>query len=104
MNLLEFLQSLGNTKEEVAAYLKEKGFKGSPRHRHCCPIAVALRAEFHQIPTVTPGKSCLRATVNGGVTQEAYLPTACMAFVAAFDEREYPELEDIINEHHHPLP
>lgn len=85
--LRQFLESLGDTPDEIAARLKRWGIKGRRKSYSSCPIANALQAKFGRgFVAVSAGS----ATVNGA---RAQLPAACNTFIRAFDRsRRYRSL------------
>ena len=106
----ELLKSLGDTADEVAGGLRQRGIKGAKDDGCCCPIANLIKAEF---PEARDGKwsdddgawfvceSYVR-TPDGVLRTRA---TAIGEFIEAFDEgipsddfwcneRPYADLED----------
>lgn len=74
------MQALGNTPGDVAATLFDRGIRGFKSCTRGCPLAVYLHVIGYE------GYSISRKWVHDGHGEFAeVLPTACVAFVDAFD-------------------
>lgn len=88
----EFLNSLGDTPDQVRDSLVSKGVKGLICEPCMCPVARALNDEFNGYSTVGTGDVV--------VYDESYetriavpVPEGVRKFISMFDARHYPELE-----------
>jgi hypothetical protein len=89
----EFLRSLGDTADEVAASLKRAGIRGCRLAAGDCPIERAL-ALTGIVDDPKVGRNDWYSRVSYGRYSEAHpLPAACKDFVSRFDNCEWPELE-----------
>lgn len=90
-DLLNHLEILGNTAEQVAESLRTDGIKGACRSRKGCPLANYLKSLGHENPSVMGNPDSAFA----GLGLEPYhctLPPACFDFLYRFDRGEFPEL------------
>jgi|694.fasta_scaffold31297_14 hypothetical protein len=109
--ITHFLESLGNTSEEIANSLYTKGIKGEKRNSKFCPIIKVIYQEF---PTLCAGLTLKTketfyvwsirgkrriATVvttmltwNDTQTIDPILPQAVKTFVDDFDHGKFPHL------------
>ena len=112
--ITKFLESLGNSSEEIAKTLQEKGIKGEIGNWEFCPIIKAIYQEF---PNMSKGLKALFYHYHAGyrslgsygfVWAESYTtfkltwddyqtidpacPNVIGEFVKDFDARKYPEL------------
>lgn len=90
--VLEFLESLGSTSEEIADTLAFNGVTGFPTHARSCALAVALERKFATFFSV--GISNVKQVrAEGGVEGPAIpLSAILQEFTLKFDMRKYPEL------------
>ena len=89
--LKKALADLGETHEQVAARLKEKGIRGNRISFGSCPIALYLQKELG----AKIGVDGMMATViddDGFQVESARLPQACSLFTSHFDAGKYPDL------------
>lgn len=78
--LLKFLNSMGNTADDVANFMRKHGIKGYPGPFRC-PIANAIGRKFRGI-----GDYAVRGTeVRVGGDISTRLPAACQLFIHYFD-------------------
>lgn len=92
MTIAEALDSLGTDPDEVACTLREGGFRGRPCIADHCPVSRYVRAKCG-IPAdlyVVAGTEGVSA--SGYVP--AFTPSAVAAFITAFDDDGYPDLDD----------
>lgn len=75
----KFCATLGQSKNEIAASLQERGFKGQRRDRIKCPLFSAIKAE---IPTF-----------DWRLMLPIFFPGAPGEFLLSFDRGEFPGLE-----------
>lgn len=92
MNLQEYLDTLPKTKDEIASLLKERGIKGQKSKCYYCPVANLLKQEGFNA-SVTPAYVRDWRKVGNGVS-ELPISEGVREFVIAFDNSEYPELEE----------
>lgn len=86
--MLELLEGLGGTADEVAAALAARGVTGRRGESCRCPIAALLSRESGVAVTVGV------ATVSSD-GRPCELPPACREFVRRFDLGMYPSLEEV---------
>ncbi len=95
------LASLGETSDEVAAALREAHVAGVPRSNRSCPIALYLNSVMGPDPrvrSVAVGQCSLLISVASPRDLRpagrlfVQLPKPVRAFVAAFDNQQYPEV------------
>lgn len=82
---IELLNSMGNTADEVAAFLKEKGIKGNRAAAGSCPVAVYMRSQGGDATAAVFGR-------YGNQEYSVHVPDPVYAFIVAFDSGVYPEL------------
>lgn len=83
------LKSLGKSEDQVAKSLKDYGITGSRCQPYHCPIAQYLNKSFSLGDTAWASNR--RA---GFLGVHANMPRPVHDFVTAFDNGEYPEMED----------
>jgi hypothetical protein len=88
--ILNILNQLGETSEEVAQSLKDKGFKGKRKRAHCCPIYQYLTSHGLDVG-VSPNEIVLYDITTKGCDITAPLPIK--QFIYDFDDGKYPNLE-----------
>jgi len=89
--LKEYLPTLGNCADEIAASLVKDGIKGKARSPQACPLAVAIRQNVDNIWkwfVVKPN----RVAFNDYQIMDYYLPIEFTTFIRCVDTGEYPEL------------
>ena len=92
------LRNLGDTPDEIAAFLEGQGIKGQRHHASGCVLAVYLHKVFDM--SVSVGYSAMLHTtikkldINFGYKPEAIcpLPSSTRLFVLKFDDGKYPNL------------
>ena len=101
--LLSELAALGDTRDAVAATLKDKGIKGYRNSLGSCPVARYLRTCGYQwayvmAHNVTVGESQAPGAITPYRTSQgeiAVLPSeAVSSFIIAFDQGMYPEVNE----------
>lgn len=81
------IAGLGANPTEIAATLANKGIVGIPGCPQFCPLAVYLRGQGYEYPSIST-----RITV-GESRVEYDLPLPALMFVSAYDSGAFPELE-----------
>jgi hypothetical protein len=112
--ITEFLESLGNSSEEIAKNLSDMGIKGEVGNPQFCPI---IKAIYHKMPDMSRGLKVLtiryssgyrkfgvygylwmngydaiKVTWNDCQTIDPHCPSVIGDFVRDFDSGKYPEL------------
>lgn len=103
MLLNQYLNSLGNTSEEVAASLRTQQIKGRKNDVRLCPI---LNGIYQACPDYWSGLRIhggrkrksgdhwhYSATLNDSQILDPTLPQPVMDFIGDFDSGKYPDLE-----------
>lgn len=102
MLVSEYLKSLGETPDAVAASLRAQGIKGKKGSRCLCPI---LNGIYKACPDYWSGLQIVNgskdkdgnwhycATLNDAQIMDPHLPQPVMNFIGNFDEGKYPDLE-----------
>ena len=88
----EFMKSLGEYPEQVAAKLDEMGIKGKMGVSDSCPLANAIKREFDVCADVD--------YVGTGIEVDGKFitfctPIGCDQFIQDFDKGEYPHLDEL---------
>lgn len=83
---LDFLRSLGDTRDDVAAWLRQHECKGVMGTSTRCPLACALHGKFGGTWHVN------NLDFANEIHVPAPLPEACRDFTAHFDSNLYPDL------------
>jgi hypothetical protein len=91
-NLLDVLNGLGSTADAIAEELLAADVTGMREDPECCPIANYLTRCTDARPSVQ--REYVSLTWQDGSELEVRTPDPVRFFVAAFDSREYPELDD----------
>lgn len=94
MTLLEAIEALGTTPEQVSSKLRDMGIKGYRRMASSCPIAKYVKAcGFPHVTVATYVKVYQdRGSDIGDVADQTHLlPQGVRDWIAGFDEGEYPE-------------
>lgn len=86
--VLRLLNSLGNTKDEVAASLKERNITGYPGVGQSCPIAMFVKSAAD-----TDYCSAGDEHIYFDFGYSVETPEAIGEFIISFDEGKYPELK-----------
>ncbi|MEO3922667.1 hypothetical protein ABGB07_02110 [Micromonosporaceae bacterium B7E4] len=83
-DVMDRLTELGDSANEIAEALEDKGITGVPQSDCACPIAVYLSSDFGAVQV---GDEVI-------TIQELRIPTpaAVTEFIYAFDQEEFPEL------------
>jgi len=92
--LRDFLESLGNSPDEVASNLASKGIKGSRSVSVSCPVTNVVKKYF-ETDNVSTGLSLCSVNVltdYEGPSAQVELPYSVQVFVFRFDNGEFPEL------------
>lgn len=84
------LASLGDSADDIAAFLEGQGVRGRPRTRSLCPIATHLRDVFGYTACVSCQTISLSSTT--GLHALVGTPKAVSGFISAFDGGAYPAL------------
>lgn len=113
MSIEEFLESLGNTSEEVANSLEQMGIKGECYNGEYCPVTKAIYQKFPKMSrglktvySITypryidsiygklyiEGSNSVIITWDDIQTLDPDCPKAIADFVRNFDNRKYPNL------------
>jgi hypothetical protein len=93
----ESLINLGETDDDIAKALLERGVRGVRGMARCCPIANYLTKEFPGIKGI--GVTPVYVRVDDGVGEVyAFLPESAEAFVKRFDRGDYKGLMIAIEE------
>ena len=87
--ILAFLHALPSTPEGIAAYLHERGVKGTPCASHACALAVWLQRETYGAVDVS--QSRVEVTAREW-SFTCHLPSHVSDFVVGFDEGCFPML------------
>jgi hypothetical protein len=86
MSIVNDLDALGKTSEQVADFLKARGVKGTIGNVYSCPIANYLNSLNHKVAGVSWGS--IRFQYGGCIDT----PPAVCQFIVDFDQGKYPEL------------
>lgn len=90
---LHYLDRLGS-KDAIADYLRAAGIKGK-RMRSCmCPVANWLAFQLDTAQRVSVGSKITLAAYEDGPPAEAQTPENVSQFIYAFDQDEYPLLDE----------
>lgn len=89
---LDLLEALGDTEEQVAASLIERGIKGVRREPCACPIWKYLDGEGIPVLSVGGGGIGIAGTLPIGY------PTAIEDFIDAFDDADDPAWPELVAE------
>ena len=104
--ILIYLETLGDTPDEIAESLRAAGIKGVPGDGYCCPIVVGIYENMNTWPgllfNVVNGKPKEGEEPNfrGGLTfndsqiMDPPSTPAAVEFATRFDWGEYPDLVD----------
>ena len=84
--LLEDLQTLGRTPEEMARKLRGLGLKGVRKCYYGCPVAGFLRRLGYGVLEV----GCLEIVIVGRIRVKT--PDLVREFIRMFDENRWPDL------------
>lgn len=101
MKVSEYLKSLGNTADEVAASLRQQGVKGLKESKCKCPI---INAIYKACPDYWPGLMIINgrkyeghwwyyATLDDDQIIDPQLPQPVMDFIGEFNQGKYSDLE-----------
>jgi hypothetical protein len=85
---LDLLNGMGQTADEVAAFLKEKGITGRVALALHCPVAAYLSSQGGDI-----GGAVYTQYASQNVLVK--VPEPVFAFIRAFDAGKYPELVEV---------
>jgi len=99
VKISEYLRSLGDTPQAVAASLRAQRVKGKRKDPKFCPVVNGI---YQAIPDYWPGLEVVGG-VKGGVARysaclhdiqifDPVLPQAVQDFIGDFDLGEYPDL------------
>jgi len=95
MNIKEALDTLPGTSQEIAEFLRERGFTSCKHGDSNCPIAEYVSSLTGYPVSVV---SYNTVTIDYGATREIKErvdnPFAVRSFVVAFDNGEFPFLEE----------
>jgi hypothetical protein len=95
--LKEALSALGETADEIAASLQAQGIKGERSDAQCCPVARYLDQRFPGWePDVQGAYVSISHYEHGnhpGIHHEVDVESIA-AFVEAFDDEQYPALDE----------
>jgi hypothetical protein len=86
------LAGLGDSSEQVAASLREKGIKGEPACAEQCPIARLLKSEIEDAEWASVS-ACGLHVGAGDFTAGMATPDHVADFVSDFDLGQFPDLE-----------
>lgn len=100
MRVSDYLNSLGNTADEVAESLRRQGIKGIVGSPCKCPI---INAIYTACPDYWSGLRIVNgsktgdhwwycATLNDCQIMDPTLPQPVMDFIGEFDDNKYPDL------------
>lgn len=89
--LAHTLAYLGDTSDEVAAFLTGQGITGQPRVPDQCAVANYLTRQFGVKASV--GSTAILWGSPSVVAAVAPLPKPVIVFIGKFDSGRYPELE-----------
>jgi len=87
-SIREMLDILGDTPDEIAESLKQKGIKGEKENCYCCPLAEYLKSQgvSQVVVTDVKVKGIYRDTLESGSFRKI------RDFVFKVDAGEYPDL------------
>lgn len=92
-----YLESLGNTPDEVHQTLKDKGIKGRRASASRCPISNAVHQHVKMDTYVTHTDTLVVDPELSPDVNDRNLvvnPWPVAEFIAAFDLRQYPDLDE----------
>jgi hypothetical protein len=88
------LEELPSTPDDVAQHLQSLGIKGVRNAvRFLNPIVRYAQTHIDALDMDVMTGSSLRIRLRNGTQQEVSLPTAIQAFLTAFNQGAYPDLE-----------
>lgn len=90
----ELLAKMGNTPEEVAAFLREKGIKGVPDDKTEDPVCRYLKEQLNTADVQIEHGDCY-VDSNGTWEPSCPLPQAVDEFLIAFDQSRFTDLIEV---------
>ena len=91
------LGGLGETSDDIANALRNKGIRGTRASADVCPLAYYLREQFpQQFQGIGFQVGCYQVTVynqHGDMATAAILTEGQADFVRSFDNGNYPDLD-----------
>lgn len=91
---LAALYALGDTTDEIANSLREKGITGVPQSRGNCPLARYLKLVFPSLEWIVGFRARGFCIGSSQVAVWAELPRSLLHFVRRFDDKRYLDLID----------
>lgn len=86
----ELLKGLGETPDEIAAFLRGQGIRGMRTQGLFCPVANYLTGCGYWFVMVA--SHVIAALEQGSETERVRTPPGVLEFIARFDRGEYPDL------------
>jgi hypothetical protein len=91
-SLKHLLDGMGNTPDEIAAFLEGQGCVGDRGHTYRCPVATYVRRVTGRLAVIHTAVVRVGDSETGRTVEWTKTPNPVRDFVARFDGGQYPNL------------